>query len=58
MPAPGSFRLLTEAERHASLQQSLAGWKRDEDVWVYGDGSLIWRPEFDFIEKQQALLHG
>ncbi|HWK70928.1 gamma-glutamylcyclotransferase [Pollutimonas sp. M17] len=58
IPAPGSFRLLTEAERHASLQQSLAGWKADEDIWVYGYGSLIWRPEFEFTEKRDALLHG
>lgn len=58
MPAPSNFRLLTEAERHASLQASLAEWQEDQDVWVYGYGSLIWRPEFDYIEKRIALLHG
>lgn len=58
IPAPASFRLLTEAERNASLQRSLAQWQAHEDVWVYGYGSLIWRPEFDFIEKRSALLHG
>src|SRR3546814_4203916 len=58
MPAPANFRLLTEAERHASLQQSLTHWKADQDIWVYGYGSLIWRPEFEFTEKRDALLHG
>lgn len=56
--APGSFRLLTEAERHTSMLDALSGWKPDEDVWVYGYGSLIWRPEFDFTEQRAALLHG
>ncbi|MGP1614575.1 MAG: gamma-glutamylcyclotransferase [Pollutimonas bauzanensis] len=56
--APKSFRLLTEAERHASMLDALAGWTADEDVWVYGYGSLIWRPEFDFAEQRTALLHG
>ncbi len=57
-PAPASFRLLTEAERHASMLAALAGWKADEDIWVYGYGSLIWRPEFEFTEQRAALLHG
>lgn len=28
------------------------------DIWVYGYGSLIWRPEFDYVERRHALLHG
>lgn len=58
MPAPSNFRLLTEAERHASLQAAMSEWQSDQDVWVYGYGSLIWRPEFQFLEKRSALLHG
>ncbi len=57
-PCPSSFRLLTEAERQSSLEAALAGWEPHQDVWVYGYGSLIWRPEFDFSEKRIALLHG
>jgi cation transport protein ChaC len=58
MPPVSSFRLLTEAERRASLHESLAAWNERDDVWVYGYGSLIWRPEFHFIEQRLALLHG
>jgi glutathione-specific gamma-glutamylcyclotransferase len=28
------------------------------DLWVFGYGSLMWRPGFDFIERQGALVHG
>lgn len=28
------------------------------DLWVFGYGSLIWRPGFDFVERQAALLKG
>ena len=28
------------------------------DKWVFGYGSLMWRPGFSFIERRTALLHG
>lgn len=30
----------------------------DDSHWVFGYGSLIWRPGFDFVEKAPALLKG
>jgi cation transport protein ChaC len=29
-----------------------------EDLWVFGYGSLMWRPGFDFIERIEARLTG
>jgi len=29
-----------------------------EDRWVFGYGSLMWRPGFPFIERRGAVLHG
>jgi cation transport protein ChaC len=29
-----------------------------EDLWVFGYGSLIWRPGFDFVERVPARLTG
>lgn len=57
-PCPSSFRLLTEAERQASLEAALAAQPSGQDIWIFGYGSLIWRPEFDFTERRHALLHG
>ncbi len=28
------------------------------DLWVFGYGSLMWRPDFAFEERQLATLHG
>ena len=53
-----TFRLLSDEQRQASLDASLACWNGRDDLWVYGYGSLIWRPEFDFIESRPAWLHG
>lgn len=52
------FRLLTEEQRQASLEASLAHWNGRDDLWIYGYGSLIWRPEFSFAETRPALLRG
>lgn len=30
----------------------------NEDLWVFGYGSLIWRPGFDFLERAPARLIG
>jgi cation transport protein ChaC len=30
----------------------------DEDLWVFGYGSLMWRPGFDFRERVEARLTG
>ncbi|NFV80519.1 gamma-glutamylcyclotransferase [Magnetospirillum aberrantis] len=31
---------------------------QDDDLWVFGYGSLMWRPGFDFAESRPALLKG
>lgn len=28
------------------------------DRWVFGYGSLMWRPGFDWVERRQAILQG
>lgn len=30
----------------------------DGDFWVFGYGSLMWRPGFDFVESALAFVHG
>jgi cation transport protein ChaC len=28
------------------------------DLWVFGYGSLMWRPGFEYLERRDALVHG
>jgi cation transport protein ChaC len=34
------------------------GAKAEAGRWVFGYGSLMWRPGFDYVERQSAVLHG
>ncbi len=29
-----------------------------EDLWVFGYGSLMWRPGFSYLERAHAHLYG
>jgi glutathione-specific gamma-glutamylcyclotransferase len=38
--------------------KSAIGTHEHEDLWVFGYGSLMWRPGFDFLERVPARLIG
>ncbi len=40
------------------LERTIAEWGGRHDLWVFGYGSLIWRPEFAFVERRAARVHG
>jgi cation transport protein ChaC len=40
------------------LERALDEWGGDKDLWVFGYGSLIWRPDFDYVERRAAKVHG
>jgi len=40
------------------LERVIDEWGGHQDLWLFGYGSLIWRPEFDFAERHPARVHG
>lgn len=40
------------------LQRTLREWGGQQDLWLFGYGSLIWRPEFPYVERRPATVHG
>jgi glutathione-specific gamma-glutamylcyclotransferase len=42
----------------ALLHQTVKGWGGDGDLWVFGYASLIWRPEFESVERRPAAVYG
>jgi glutathione-specific gamma-glutamylcyclotransferase len=57
-PPANTFLRWTEQERLASLKVALKDWRPGQDLWIFGYGSLIWRPEFEFVEQRAASLEG
>lgn len=59
LPQPRlAARFLTDEQRRASMLAALSHWQGDQDLWVYAYGSLIWNPEFDFLEQRLSTLRG
>ncbi len=51
--------LLRDANWHArSIATTMVDWNGRDDIWVFGYGSLIWRPEFEYSESHIARIHG
>ena len=40
------------------LERLRAQWGGRHDLWVFGYASLIWRPEFEAVERRHAAVHG
>jgi len=30
----------------------------DDDLWIFGYGSLVWRPDFPFLDRRAAFIEG
>lgn len=42
----------------ASMRATLALRPKDEPIWLFAYGSLIWNPQFEFVESSPAVLDG
>lgn len=40
------------------LPHSLSSWNGVDDLWVFAYGSLIWRPNFAWVERRRVTLRG
>jgi cation transport protein ChaC len=56
-PPPG-VKLRSDEELDESLAGMLRSHDRDEDVHVFGYGSLMWNPALEYTEALNARLHG
>lgn len=36
----------------------MMGWLGDDALWIFGYGSLIWRPDFDYVESALVRVPG
>lgn len=55
-PEPGTTEH-TDAELDALVETLLFEYN-PEELWVFAYGSLIWNPEFDFLESRSATAYG
>lgn len=53
-----SYRVLSDEELHASLASMFSSGKPEDDVWLFGYGSLIWNPSIHYADSRCATAHG
>ena len=53
-----TMQALAPRDTSALLAQVQRQWGGQDDLWVFGYASLIWRPEFDASEHRPALVRG
>lgn len=53
-----TYKVLSDEELLASLASMFPKGKPEQDVWLFGYGSLIWNPAFQFAERRCATAHG
>ncbi len=49
---------LSEDEFAKTLRAVMASHDRQVDLWVFGYGSLMWRPDFPHLERHFGVVHG
>jgi cation transport protein ChaC len=52
------FDSLVLRDPRAMLDEAIEAWGGEDDLWVFGYASLIWRPAFDADEQRSAVVHG
>ena len=52
------FPIRSDEEIEASLDEALASHPAEEDVWVFGYGSLMWNPAFLYDEQRLGSVRG
>jgi cation transport protein ChaC len=53
-----NFVHMSPEEKQQSLLETRAGRPSDEPMWIFGFGSLMWNPCFDYDIKTAAVLKG
>lgn len=62
-PAPAAddgttIPLRTKAELATLLDTTLAAERIEDELWLFGYGSLLWKPEIEFAEHRYATVRG
>ena len=55
---PAGLRVRTDDEIAACLDAMLAPHPPDQDVWLFGYGSLMWNPAMHFAEQRAGTVRG
>ena len=53
----GLMKRLRPEQRQAS-KQAVLNQLVDDEIWLFGYGSLMWNPCINYCDRQPALLHG
>ena len=55
----GTENICDQAAPYGTLKHTnMTAHPKNKTMWIFGYGSLIWRPDFDFVEHRDGYLEG
>ncbi len=55
---PPEMTTATKAELRADIEALLATAPANGEIWLFAYGSLLWRPDHDFVEQRTGVVRG
>ena len=49
---------LSDDELRVSIDETLKGWNRRADLWLFAYGSLMWSPNCEYSQRKAARIYG
>lgn len=53
-----SQKIMTDEERAELVGSTLRALGADQELWIFGYGSLIWNPALEFVEQRRCRIQG
>ncbi len=56
--SPSPIPMISKSEQESLLSDFLGSWRPDAGRWIFGYGSLLWKPGFKVADRRSGTVYG